>query len=304
MQVRQDKREPYGRNLPGLFAWMGKRIQATQHLALHVEPDGWPTEHPEDLLSHLLSSGRKPNAHMGTLDLTLAYDNPYATEATLMAGVRDCVLAHCSRLGTVSLPLEKAPSWLMDCLALRHVCLFFPRHQTERGLFSELPTLNSKTLPNLQTLMLHGSNEPLEIRCVNFQDSERLEVAHLQDCWVEDLSLPPCCRICVSAQVSNFIVHMDEAREHLLVSKASYQCLPNDLAERVAPEGFYLDDEFDQFEEEGLQKISTPDVYKGNPRHVSCTAQPPSDVALEKAPPRLALETQYPMLAKKLCRAV
>ncbi len=165
----------------------------------------------------------------------------------------------------MSLPLEKAPSWLRDCPALRHLCLFFPRDQTAKGLFKELPTLDSKTLPNLQTLMLHGSNIPLEVRSVSFQDSERLEVAHLQDCWVEDLSLPPCCRICVSTQVSNFIVHMDEAREHLLVSKASYLCLPNDLAERVAPEGFYLDDEFDQFEEEGLQKISTPDVYKGIP---------------------------------------
>ena len=45
------------------------------------------------------------------------------------------------------------------------------------------------------------------------------------------------CKICVSAQSSLFIAHVDGSREHPLVSKATHVCLPIDLGERVYRDG-------------------------------------------------------------------
>ena len=180
-----------------------------------------------------------------------------------MGWLQDKVMASCSRLQTVSMSLEKAPAWLMKGLSLRHICLYFPKDQTYNGLFAELSGFHSSNLPNLQTLFLQGSPFQSRMRSINFKESEKLEVVHIQDLWVDELLLMPFCKVCVSAQSSDFIVRMDKSREHPLVSSASRVSLPIDLAERVVPEGYYLEDTYDEDEDEKLWRsaIGIPDIF-------------------------------------------
>ncbi len=159
----------------------------------------------------------------------------------------------CPKLRTISLSLDKAPSWQVHGPSLRHMCLQIPPSTTiERGRledfedaseiipsarhlysFKEMSGMHSNNLPNLQTLFLQGLREPVEVRGIDFHDSNTLEVIDVHDCWISDLSVPPTCRVFVSAQSSFFIAHMDGSREHPLVSKALHVRLPTDLGDYI-----------------------------------------------------------------------
>ncbi len=146
----------------------------------------------------------------------------------------------------------------MQCPSLQHLCLYFPRHLTNSGLFTELSSsLNCMKLPNLQTLFLQGGGE--EVGGINFQGSGSLEVVHVKNCWLNKFLLPASCKLYVSAQTEGLIARMDKSREHPLVSNASYVCLPTDLAERVTPDGYLSDDD----EETELRRsaVGIPDIF-------------------------------------------
>ena len=224
--------------LPEIFTWIGKRMEATTHLSIHISYSDWDGQNPgctpDDLIKCLFSSGLKLNANMRTMEQPTLRD----TNAVQLGWLQDWVMAKCSRLGTISLPVFKAPTWLMTSPTLQHICLYFPADQTAQGLFTEVSGLDGKNLPNLRTLYLHGSSKPLEFNCIDFQDSESLKAVHINDCWVNDLSLPPSCNLCVSAQSSFFMVLMDKKKEHPLVDRANHLSLPTDLIDSSIAEMF------------------------------------------------------------------
>ena len=273
-QVRYCKRQDNGRYLPELFKWVGRRLKASTHLAFHIDYPLWREYlccHVGDPLTHLLSSNQKLNANLETLDLTMGDWWKWYVDAALLSWLQDWVLFSCSRLKTVSLALEKAPTWLMQCPSLQHLCLYFPNHlaSSKGGAhFTELPTsLNHTNLPNLQTLFLQGGGE--DIGGTNFQGSGSLGVVHIQNCWLNELLLPASCQLRVSAQSEGLIARMDKSREHPLVSNASYVCLPTDLAERVTPDGCLSDDEEER--ELRTSAVGIPDIFSNTcSLHLTC----------------------------------
>ena len=257
--------------LPEIFTWISKRIEATIQLSIHISYPDWDRQNPgctpDDLLERLCSSGHELNANMKTIEQLTAEDDAGAVQ---LGWLQDWVIAQCSRLGTVSLPLEKAPAWLMCSPTLQHICLYFPPDQTAQGLFAELSGLDGKNLPNLRTLYLKGSSEPLELECVTFQDSERLEAVHISDCWVDDLSLPPSCKLSVSAQSSFLMVRMAENEEHPLVRRANYVCLPTDLADSSIPEVFSSMHSLRLTRPHDAYRPSSESDWRGNSDHMRC----------------------------------
>ena len=233
--------------LPKLFKWMGRRIAATKHLAIAIDRRLLPTA--DDLLRHLHASGHRLSGHMETLVLTLEGWNhgwgggrhaaPIPTE-DLTGRLQEFVMSSCPRLHTVSLSLDKAPSWRVNGPSLWHICLRIPPstmivdYYEETGAkqlyeYIEVSGMHSANLPNLQTLFLQGLKEPVELRGIDFRGSHSLEVMNVHDCWINYLSLPPCCQIVVSAQTQFMLGLMDGSRKHPLVSRASHVCLPTDL---------------------------------------------------------------------------
>ena len=230
-----------GSRLPELFTWMGKRINATRHLAIHIDYRGcWEPSGPEALRSDLLSSGHGWMAKMETLDLSIDEPASLCHKASLDCLLQDRLISSCCRLDTMSVSFNKDPSWLMRCPAMRHICLHLSPPPTSQKPFHDLSGMHSMYLPHLETLYLQGY-ESLELGCIDFRDSGRLEVVSVLDCWIDDVALPPSCKVCVSAQSCSFILHMDETRQHPLVSSASHVCLPTDLLERLRADGDYLD---------------------------------------------------------------
>ena len=241
--------------LPNLLAWMSKRIAATTHLAIGIACKKECTL--EELVHQLQSSGHKLSAHMETLVLTRtcrcgcqshcrwwAWDGtdcPIPTGVTL-AQLQEHVMSLCPKVHTMSLWLAKAPTWQVHGPSLRHICLRIPPSTSielkyiEDGPYAkhlydlvEMSGMQDDNLPHLQTLFLQGLREPTEVRGIDFRKSATLEVINIHDCWISDLSVPPACKIFVSAQSEFFIGHMDGSREHPLVSKATHVCLPTDL---------------------------------------------------------------------------
>ena len=253
--------------LPKLFTWMGKRTQATEHLELHTDCKLWekqtPPCAPEALLSCLQASGHGVNVNMKTLDLTIEdrrYLNP---SAPLMGQLQDWVIPLCPNLDTISLSLDRAPSWLTNCPTLRHLCLFFPPLGTDQAAFKESCNMHSMNLPNLQTLFLQGGQHLVELSSINFRDSKKLDVVHVQDCWIDDLLLQPSCNLFVSAEVPQIIIRMVEFQEHPLVKSASHVRLLTELTERMAADDYYNDIEVDEGEDEQLQTsaVGIPNMF-------------------------------------------
>ena len=111
-----------------------------------------------------------------------------------MAQLQEYVMSVCPKLRTISLSLDKAPSWQVHGPSLRHMCLQIPPSTTiERGRledfedaseiipsarhlysFKEMSGMHSNNLPNLQTLFLQGLREPVEVRGIDFHDSNTL----------------------------------------------------------------------------------------------------------------------------------
>ena len=164
-----------------------------------------------------------------------------------MAKLQGFVTKSCPKLRTMSLSLGKAPSWRVHGPSLRHMCLHVPSSTAivasqwpeeppcakSMYKFKKMSGMHSRNLPNLQTLFIQGLREPVEVRGVNFQDSNTLEVIDVHDCWIADLSVPLFCKICVSAQSSFCIGHLDGSRGHPLVSRATHVCLPTDLGDCI-----------------------------------------------------------------------
>ena len=234
-----------------VFAWMGKRIAATSYLAIDIDCRlGGPYSYTsEDILRHLRS---KLNTNMETLVLTQTCRcRPHGTYNSIdcnrpsevrMARLQEIVMRSCPKLRTVVLSLDKAPAWGVHGPFLRHMCLQIPPSTIiEQDYAEEAPCardlytfiqmygMHSCNLPSLQTLFLRGLREPVRLRGVDFRDSKTLEILNVQDCWIDDLSLPPTCNISVSAQSTFMMTHMDWFRGHPLVSKAHHVCLPTDL---------------------------------------------------------------------------
>ncbi len=222
---------------------MGKRTEATQHLAIHIDcsknPEGLP---PKILLGHLLNSDHL-DARLEVLDLTIDGWGPEHYGGSLMGLLQEWLIPSCSKLHTVSLPLDEAPSWLMKRPSLRHICLDLSPLQVDKGFLCEFSGMQTMYLPVLQTLYLEGSHECIELDCIDFRDSKSLQIISVHDCWIADLSLPPSCEVWVSAQSCSLILKLEKFRGHPLVSSASHVCLATDLAERVATDGDYLDTE-------------------------------------------------------------
>ena len=240
-QVKHYAKVHHGSRVPELFTWMGKRINATRHLAIHINYNGgWGLSGPEALLNDLLSSGHGWMAKMETLDLSIDGPARLYSKASLECLLQHRLMSSCCRLDTMNLSIDRDPSWLLSCRSMRHICLHLSPPPTGQKPFHSLSGMQSMYLPHLETLYLQGY-ESLELRCIDFRDSGRLEVVSVLDCWIDDFALPPSCKVCVSAQSCSFILHMDETRQHPLVSSASHVCLPTDLQERVSADGDHLD---------------------------------------------------------------
>ncbi|CAL5224369.1 g7044 [Coccomyxa viridis] len=277
MKVRYSKR--YGgkhRYLPELLTWVGRRLKATTHLAIHIDYPLWQeysrctvNVDDSDPLSHLLSSDPGLNVNLETLDLAMGDWWSDYDDVAHLSWLRDWVLHSGPRLKTVSLALERAPTWLMQCSSLRHLCLYFPCRlaaskddavldSRDSIIFTDLPSnLNDVNLPNLQTLFLQGVGH--DLGGINFQGSGSLEVVHVKNCWLNEFYVPPSCELRVSAQSERLIMRMDKSRAHPLVGNASYVCLPTNLAERVTPDGCCSDDD----EEIELREsaVGIPDIF-------------------------------------------
>ena len=260
-QVRYCRRHNSGGHyLRELFKWVGRRLAASTHLAIHIDYllwKGFSYRRVDDPLRHFLGSNPMLNINLETLDLTIGDWWTWFDDAALLGWLQDWVLSSCSRLKTMSLPLHKAPTWLMQCPSLQHLCLFFPRNLTKIGLFTELSaSVNHMNLPNLQTLFLQGEGDA--IGGIDFQGSDSLGVMHAQNCWLDELLLPPSCQLRVAAQHERLIAQMHRSREHPLVSNASYVSLPTDLAARVIPYGS-SDDEDER--EPRTSAVGIPDIF-------------------------------------------
>ncbi len=253
---------------PKLFAWMGKRLGATRHLEIDIDCRGGCS--PEELSSLLHSLGHNLNAEMETLILNRTcrcqreyrrYDRSDCHSLTkpITARLQRFVMeeSSCARVHTIWLSLDKVPSWRVHGPSLRHICLRIPPSTSVEhgGWPDEGPSakrlyklkrmrgLHSKNLPKLQTLFLQGLREPVELRGVNFRHSSTLKVINVHDCWIDDLALPPACKVFVAAQSDFLIDHMDCAREHPLVSRAKHVCLPFDLGEYISDDDLLLSEE-------------------------------------------------------------
>ncbi len=222
---------------------MGKRIKDTKHLSIHINYPQWDSQSPGctvyDLIRCLFGSGHELNPNMETLEVVIGDSGLQCPNGSLLGWLQDWAIASCTKLRTMSLSLVKAPSWLVNGPSLRHICLLFPSRQTAERLFVSMFGFDSKSLPNLETLFLQGSPKELQLRCIDFRDSERLQAVHIYDCWIDDLSLPSFCKVSVSAQSGLFIAHMDELRGHPLVSSATHVCLPTDLADKMTMSRFF-----------------------------------------------------------------
>ena len=160
-QVRCSRHHYDNHHLSELLTWVGRRLTATTHLAIHIDYPLWKESsgcNVEDPLRQLLSSEPKLNVNLETLDLAMGDYWWGCYGAELLGWLQDWVIPQCSKLKTISLALEKAPTWLMHCPTLRHLCLYFPRmlaSDQSDTLFTELSSsLNYMNLPNLQTLFL------------------------------------------------------------------------------------------------------------------------------------------------------
>ena len=234
---------------------MSKQIVATSRLEIDIDCRGCHTS--EDPLCQLHSSISELNAHLETLILTQTcrcwfqnqrYDCDNLTR-NMTVSLQQFVMHSCPRLHTISLTLNKAPSWQVHGPSLRHICLRIPPSTTIKSEYGETHVkylydsvemcgMHSWNLPKLQTLFLQGLREPVDLIGIDFQDSETLDVINIHDCWIEDLSIPLFCKVFVSAQTSFLISHMDSTREHPLVSRANHVCLPTDLGKRRSHDGY------------------------------------------------------------------
>ncbi len=122
---------------------MGKRIAATKHLAIGIDcTSSWLCT-PKDIMRYLRKSGHKLNAHMETLIVNQlcqcwlhnqgwTCDNFYRRKDCSIpkeghtGRLGELVMSSCPRLRTISLTLDKAPSWQVHGPFLRHICLRIP----------------------------------------------------------------------------------------------------------------------------------------------------------------------------------
>ncbi len=230
-------------------------MAATTHLAINIDCRG--CRKSEDPLCHLHSSGLELNSHMKTLVLTHTclcrsrYERYHCDSFTrnMTVSLQQFVMYSCPRLHTICLMLDKAPSWRVHGPSLRHICLRVPPSTTieykwgdtdVEDLYesAEMSGMHSQNLPKLQTLFLQGLLQPVKLTGIDFGHSETLEVINVQDCWIDDLSIPQFCKVFVSAQTSYLISHMDRSREHPLVSRANHVCLPTNLGKHRSSDGY------------------------------------------------------------------
>ena len=244
---------------------MGKRIAGTTHLAIDIDCRGTYSCTSDEILGDL--QDHNLNANMETLVLTQtcrcsrqshSYDS---TDCDIHTGVRmarlqEVVMRACPKLRTVVLSLDKAPWWRVHGPFLRHMCLRIPPSTTieqeypEDGpcarvlySFTHMYGMHSRNLPSLQTLSLQGLREPVKLRGVDFWDSKTLESLNVQDCWIDDLSVPPNCNVSVSAQSTFMVSYMDCFRGHPLVNRAHHVCLPTDLDDMIDIDDYRLQNE-------------------------------------------------------------
>ncbi len=127
---------------------------------------------------------------------------------------------------------------------------------------TEMSGMHSKNLPKLQTIFLQGLREPVQLRAINFRYSTTLEFMDVQNCWIDDLSIPSFCRLSVSAQSVFMIGHMDKSREHPLVAEATHVCLPTDLGEFIE-DGDHSDHQYEHHTRRLREKyaMGIPDMF-------------------------------------------
>ena len=169
--------------LQELFIWMGERLQATRHLAIHIDCRVWGGS-SESLLMHLLRSGRKLNANMETLDLTIEGWHPNDPNESLVGPLQALVTSSCHKLNTISLFLDSYSLHLPNCMFLRHICLYIlsPCQLRKGDPVVQLQGLKSRNLPNLQSVFLQGNNAPVHLTGLDFSDSNSLQVVRVHDC--------------------------------------------------------------------------------------------------------------------------
>ncbi len=209
--------------LQELFTWIGNRLQATKHLAIHIDCRVWGGS-SESLLMHLLRSGHKLNANMETLDLTIEGWHPNNPNESLLGPLQALVTSSCHKLNTISLFLDRYPLHFPNCIFLRHICLYVlpPCQWWEGDPVVELPGLNSRNLPNLRSVFLQGNDAPVHLTCLDFSDSNSLEVVRVHDCSFADHILPPSCEIHFLGRSSPFIRMLKEQKHQPLVKRAKH----------------------------------------------------------------------------------
>ena len=271
---------------PKLFAWMGKQIAETRHLEIDIDCRGDCTA--EEIKRHIRSSGHKLNPKMETLVLTrtcrccswyrrfdhqLDGNDCHKLTRTTTARLQKFVMSSCPGLHTMSLLLDKAPSWRVHGPSLQHMCLQIPPSITVEQprpdedcyaehlySFKRMHGMHHQNLPQLLTLFLQGLREPVELRGIDFQHSRTLKVINVHDCWIDDLALPPACKVFVAAQSDFLIDHMDRSPMNPLVSRAKHVCLPTDLGEYIYGGDF----NFSEAQETQLRQIypmGIPDMF-------------------------------------------